>query len=88
MKIKKIEHIDYTGDVYNLHIEDNHNYFVDGNCVKNCHGAKAWVAQQIMQNAIQSFMRIGLTGTIPKDKLDKANLTASFGPVTYDVKAY
>ena len=88
MKIKKIEHIDYTGDVYNLHIEDNHNYFVDGNCVKNCHGAKAWVAQQIMQNAIQSFMRIGLTGTIPKDKLDKANLTAAFGPVTYDVKAY
>lgn len=88
MKIKKIEEIDYHGDVYNLHIEDNHNYFVDGNCVKNCHNAKAYVAQQIMQEAKNSFMRIGLTGTVPKDPLDRANLTAGFGPVTYDVKAH
>jgi hypothetical protein len=33
-------------------------------------------------------LRIGLTGTIPKDPLDKANLTAGFGPVTFDVKAH
>jgi len=88
MKIKKIEEIDYVGDVYNLHISDNHNYFANGICVKNCHNAKAFQAQQIMQQAQNSFMRIGLTGTIPKDPLDKANLTAGFGPVTYDVKAY
>lgn len=88
MKIKKIEKIEYRGDVYNLHVMDNHNYFVDGNCVKNCHGAKAYVSQQIMQQAVNSFIRVGLTGTIPKDPLDKANLTAGFGPVTYDVKAH
>lgn len=52
------------------------------------HGAKAFVAQQIMQEASDSFMRIGLTGTVPKDPLDKANLTAGFGPVVYDVKAH
>jgi len=86
--IKKIEEIEYFGDVYNLHIEDNHNYFVDGNCVKNCHNAKAFVAQQIMQEAKKSFMRVGLTGTIPKDPLDKANLVAGFGPLVYEVKAH
>ena len=88
MKIKKIEEIEYNGNTYNLHIEDNHNYFVNGNCVKNCHNAKAYVAQQIMNEAKNSFLRIGLTGTVPKDPLDKANLTAGFGPVVYDVKAH
>jgi superfamily II DNA or RNA helicase len=88
MKIKKIEEIDYDGDVYNLHIADNHNYFANEICVKNCHTAKAYVAQQIMSNAVNSYMRIGLTGTIPKDALSRANLTAGFGPVTYNIKAH
>ena len=87
MKIKKIEEISYAGDVYNLHIEDNHNYFVEGNCVKNCHGAKAYIAQQIMQQATNSYLRLGLTGTVPKDPLDRANLISGFGPVVYEVKA-
>jgi len=52
------------------------------------HGAKAFVAQQIMNHATNSFMRIGLTGTIPKDPLDRANLIAGFGPVIYEVKAH
>jgi len=88
MKIKKIEEIKYEGDVYNLHIEDNHNYFANNVCVKNCHNAKAYVAQQIMQQATNSYMRLGLTGTIPKDPLDKANLTAAFGPLAYTVNAH
>lgn len=37
MKIKKIKKIDYNEDVYNLHIEDNHNYFANNHCVSNCH---------------------------------------------------
>ena len=77
----------HAGDVYNLHIEDNHNYFVEGNCVKNCHGAKAYIAQQIMQQATNSYLRLGLTGTVPKDPLDRANLISGFGPVVYEVKA-
>lgn len=88
MKIKKIEVIEYEGDVFNLHVEDNHNYFADEICVKNCHTAKAFVAMQIMNEAKNSFMRLGLTGTVPKKELDKANLTAGFGPVVYDVKAW
>lgn len=37
MKIKSIKKIDYKDDVYNLHIEDNHNYFANNHCVSNCH---------------------------------------------------
>jgi len=88
LKIKKIEEIDYTGEVFNLHVEDNHNYFVNKSCVKNCHTAKAFVAMQIMNEAKNSFMRLGLTGTVPKKELDRANLVAGFGPVVYDVKAH
>jgi intein/homing endonuclease len=28
MKIKSIKKIDYKDDVYNLHIKDNHNYYL------------------------------------------------------------
>jgi len=71
-------------------LQNNMLYIKDFQCIiwDEVHGAKAWMAQQIMQNALHSFMRIGLTGTIPKEKLDKANLTAAFGPVTYDIKAF
>jgi len=41
-----------------------------------------------MQQATNSYMRLGLTGTIPKDPLDKANLTAAFGPLAYTVNAH
>lgn len=37
MKIKSLKKIEYKGDVYNLHIEDNHNYFANNHCVSNCH---------------------------------------------------
>lgn len=71
-------------------LQNNKAFIRDFECIiwDEVHGAKAFVAQQIMQEARKSFMRIGLTGTIPKDALDKANLTAGFGPVTYDVKAH
>ena len=71
-------------------LQNNKGFIKDFECIiwDEVHGAKAYVAQQIMQQATNSYMRIGLTGTIPKDPLDKANLTAGFGPVTFDVKAH
>ena len=41
MKIKKIKKIEHSDNVYNLRIEDNHNYFVNNLCVSNCHQSKA-----------------------------------------------
>ena len=36
-KIIKIEEESYTGNVYNIEVETNHNYFADGVLVSNCH---------------------------------------------------
>jgi len=71
-------------------LQNQKHFIKDFECIiwDEVHGAKAFVAQQIMNEARNSFMRIGLTGTVPKDPLDKANLTAGFGPVVYDVKAH
>lgn len=71
-------------------LQNNKGFIKDFECIiwDEVHGAKAFVAQQIMQQATNSYLRIGLTGTVPKDPLDKANLTAGFGPVAYDIKAH
>lgn len=37
MKIRKIETFDYSGPVYNIEVEQNHNYYVDDILVSNCH---------------------------------------------------
>jgi superfamily II DNA or RNA helicase len=65
MKIKKIEEIPTTNEVYNLHIEDNHNYFANDICVSNCHGLKADVIRSVAENAVNAEIRIGFTGTMP-----------------------
>lgn len=38
-KIKKINKEFYSGNVYNIEVADNHNYFADGVLVSNCHEA-------------------------------------------------
>ena len=52
-----------------------------------CHNAKSYIALKLMNEAINTELRIGLTGTVPKDKLDYMNLKGSFGEVLYEVKA-
>ena len=37
MKIKKINKINYNGNVYDLTIENNHNYYISNCLVHNCH---------------------------------------------------
>jgi len=57
MKIKKISKIDYTEDVYNLHIKDNHNYFANNHCVSNCHD---------FDDVMSDFITIKITETVIK----------------------
>lgn len=76
-KIESIEPIEYEGDTYNLHIEDNHNYFAEGLCVSNCHTAKADVLQSILSNPFKQ--KIGITGTMPIDELEALILESKFG---------
>ena len=63
MKIKNIKKIDYSGDVYNLHIEDNHNYFANNHCVSNCHDfddvMSDFISIRITENLIKKFKFTG-----------------------------
>jgi len=77
-RIKSIKKIEYTGDTYNLHIEDNHNYFAEGLCVKNCHTAKAKVLDEILKKS--NFKRkYGITGSMPIIESDAMILENNFG---------
>lgn len=57
MKIKSIKKIDYTEDVYNLRIKDNHNYFANNYCVSNCHD---------YDDVVSDFITIRFTESIIK----------------------
>lgn len=92
MKIKKINKINYNGDVYNLRIKSenglNHNYFANDLNVSNCHKAKGASIKTILQKCVNAKYRFGLSGTIPKDgTLDKLTLMSQTGPVISEVKA-
>ena len=41
MRLIKRTEIDKPDIVYNLHVEYDHNYIVEGSVVSNCHMAKA-----------------------------------------------
>lgn len=83
MKIKSINKIDYNGDVYNLRIKDNHNYFANNLCVANCHTAKAKTIQSVLYKTFGfAKMRIGMTGTLPNESsLEILMLESTHGPV-------
>jgi superfamily II DNA or RNA helicase len=62
--IKKIEK---PNKVYNLHVEDNHNYFAENLNVSNCHTFKAKSLSSIMEKLDTCKYRWGFTGTLSND---------------------
>jgi len=87
-KIIEISEVQYTADVYNLHVQDNHNYFANGVIVSNCHGAKATVVQDLLTNHGKDIpYRFGFTGTWPKPETDKLSLRGAIGEILYRVDA-
>lgn len=52
--------------VYNLEVEDNHNYFANNVLVSNCHRAKARSYESIL-SACKAVYRFGFSGTISPD---------------------
>lgn len=89
MKIKKITKIDYKEDVYNLRIEDNHNYFANDLCVSNCHTAKTTSVKKVLSKCKNADIRFGLSGTIgiDKDDADAYTLLSLIGPCVNKVSA-
>jgi len=76
-------------NIYNLHIEQDHNYIVDGAVVANCHMAKADVLKNLLtQNLCNAPIRWGLTGTVPKEKYEYESIFVSLGQVVGGIKAH
>ena len=82
MKIKQIYRIKRESEpVYNLTVEDNHNYFCNGILVSNCHQLKKMnnVAKYIRK--MRTNIRFGLTGTLPEEEVDVWQTKGITGPV-------
>ena len=89
MRLIKRTEIDKPDIVYNLHVEHDHNYIIEGSVVSNCHMAKADVLKNLLtQNLCNAPIRWGLTGTIPKEKYEYEQILASIGPVVGGIKAH
>lgn len=82
MKLIQRTEIKKPMEVYNLHIENDHNYIVDGAVVANCHMAKADALKVLLTGVMSHIpIRWGLTGTIPKDQGEFMSLRCSIGDV-------
>lgn len=80
-KILSIKKIAKPPETYNLHIKDNHNYFANNLNVSNCHGVAGDVLTNIIHNSTNAKWKIGVTGTIPRTKVDKIQLLGALGRV-------
>jgi len=80
-KIVSIKKIKKPETTYNLHIENNHNYFAEGLLVKNCHLATASSIKGIAEKLKDCPFRVGTTGTLEDSKTSKLVLEGLLGPV-------
>ena len=89
MKIKSIKEVEYDGDVYNLRIKDNHNYFAEDICVSNCHLAKAATLTTILKRTFgHAYNRFGVSGTFPSDdSLEILTIQSVLGPNVTKIEA-
>lgn len=82
MKLIKRTEVEKPKEVFNLHIENDHNYIVEGAVVSNCHSAKADGLKTLLTGVFAKVpIRWGLTGTIPKEKYNAQSLFVSLGNV-------
>jgi superfamily II DNA or RNA helicase len=88
MKLIKKTEIEKSHEVFNLHIENDHNYIVDGAVVSNCHMAKADALKTLLTTVMSRIpIRWGLTGTVPKEPFEFQALRCSLGLVINQLSA-
>lgn len=80
-QISNIEYIDHNHDTYNLHVENNHNYFANDILVSNCHTVKGKELSNILEKCVNAEYRIGLTGTLDNCKANINVITGLTGQI-------
>ncbi len=58
-----------------------------GVLVDETHGAKSASIQTVLRKCSKAEYKIGLTGTLPTDKVDRYNIYGFLGPVIYNLKS-
>src|SRR5690554_6869793 len=87
MKMIKRREIDKSDLVYNLHIKNDHNYIVEGAVVKNCHTAKSSVLTKLIEQATNTPIKHGLTGTLDGCEVNELVIQGLLGPAKRIVTA-
>ena len=71
-------------NVYNLEVQDNHNYIVDHNVlVSNCHHISSDTVQLISNNCVNAFYRVAVSATPYRDDGTDILIEAASGKVQY-----
>jgi superfamily II DNA or RNA helicase len=86
MKIKSIKKIDRCHeDVYNIEVEDNHNYYANDILVSNCHGLKTdkfgKAVIGLISKTANAHYRLGTTGTIENTNMHRLQIEGMFGTI-------
>jgi superfamily II DNA or RNA helicase len=88
MQIRSIKIIKKPELLYNLHVQNNHNYIANNLVVANCHQVRANILQKLLTGPFANIpIRWGLTGTIPPEEHDAMSLLTSLGPVVKKLPA-
>lgn len=85
MKLINKKEIDKPKFVYNLHVENNNNYIANDIVVSNCHTTKAVELKTILEQACNSHVRIGFTGTLPDDLIELWTIKGFLGPILKEI---
>lgn len=76
-KIKSVEFIDDVEYVYDLSVEDNHNFIANGVVVSNCHHIPANTVSQVSRYCKDAYYRIGVSATPWRDAGDDLLIEAT-----------
>lgn len=85
-RVIKIRKFREAATVYNLEVEDNHNYFANGILVSNCHHAVSNTHKFILQNKCYSAEYIlGCSGTPFREDNTNLLMEGLLGPIIYEI---
>lgn len=76
-KIKSVEIIEDEEFVYDLSVEDNHNFIANGVVVSNCHHIPANTVSEVSRYCKDAFYRIGVSATPWRDAGDDLLIEAT-----------
>lgn len=84
-RIELIQELKGEADyVYNIEVEDNHNYIIDnGILVSNCHHISSDTVQLISNNCVNAFYRVAVSATPYRDDGTDILIEAASGKVQY-----